>query len=342
MMSDQHCEKIKPRAGLFKLVSIVIPVYNVETLLERCVESVLSQTYSNIQIILVDDGSTDSSGQLCDLLATSDSRIEVLHTENGGLSAARNAGMRLVKGEWVLFVDSDDMIGEEHVENLMNAAMTFESAVVVAITGSTQVSSEDEKIKNAGKGVTESSVLSAADAISISVTEGGLFASHAWGKLYPKELFPLLEYPVGKYFEDQFVTYKVLLHADRIIYENANDYGYTVDRGSSISNASHLHRLDYLEAIRIMRDDLKNKLPEVSSAVSARYYATLASSAAIATLSSDHTLFDSIFAELASVRRDALSATGLSIKTQAVYRLSYLGNRIVRHLLTLFTRHLCS
>lgn len=341
MINDQHCERIEPRTGLLKLVSIVIPVYNVETLLGRCVGSVVSQTYNNIQIILVDDGSTDSSGQLCDILATDDSRIEVLHTKNGGLSAARNAGMKLVRGEWVLFVDSDDVIGEEHVENLMNAAMPFESAAVVAITGSTQVSFEDEKINNAGKVVTGSSVLSAAEAISISVTEGGLFASHAWGKLYPRELFPLLKYPVGKYFEDQFVTYKVLLQADCIIYENANDYGYTVDRGSSISNASYLHRLDYLEAIRIMREDLKNKLPEVNAAVSARYFATLASSAAIATLSPDCSLFNSIFTELTSVRREALSATGLSIKTQTVYRLSYLGNRIVRHLLTLFSKRIC-
>lgn len=318
----------------YPIVSIVIPVYNVESLLRRCVNSVLAQTYRNIQVILVDDGSTDSSGKLCDSFAKQDERIETIHTLNGGLSAARNTGMRLVKGEWVAFVDSDDMVGRNHIANLMSAVAPFEGEIAVAVTGSTQISYREPNIMNPDCHSIGYINMDSAEAIAISVTEGELFASHAWGKLYPRKLFSLLEYPVGKYYEDQFVTYKVFLEADCIAYEDANDYGYTVDRGGSISNSSYLHRLDYLEAIRNMRDDLKKKLPKVNEAVSLRYYTTLASSAAIATLSTNPSDFERLYAELVEARRNALSMKDLTVKSRAVYFLSYLGSGATRRLLT--------
>lgn len=324
------------------LISIVIPVYNVEALLERCVNSVLSQTYDNIQVILVDDGSTDSSGHLCDVLAAEDNRIEVIHTLNGGLSAARNVGMKSVKGEWVAFVDSDDMIGEKHVENLLRAAISLHNKIVVAVTGSSKIGVLDMRVKNVIGGQAEHKELSAPEAIEISVTEGERFASHAWGKLYPKELFSLLEYPVGKYFEDQFVTYKVFLKAEGIVYENANDYGYTIDRNTSISNSSYLHRLDYLEAIRDMRNDLKCVLPEVNKAMNLRFFATLASSAAIATLPSGRQAFAQIYSEIVETRRDALRIKGLPIKVRIVYLLSYFGLGITRLLLTIASNRICT
>ena len=241
------------------LVSIVIPVYNVESLIERCVLSVLNQTYGNLQIVLVDDGSTDTSGSICERLAMKDARVEVIHTTNGGLSAARNAGMKLARGAWVAFVDSDDMIGESHIENLLNAVEKRRGKVVVAVTGSNPVSIADSHIKSAARCPLSFKVLDATEAIAVSVTEKAAFASHAWGKLYPEEVFPLLEYPVGRYFEDQFVTYKIFLAADCIVYEDADDYGYTVDRDASISNSSYLHRLDYLSAISDLCQDFGHK-----------------------------------------------------------------------------------
>ena len=104
------------------LVSIVVPVYNVEKYLERCVDSIRSQTYTNLEIILVDDGATDSSGQMCDDLAQKDERIKVVHKENQGLGLARNSGLQVATGVFVTFVDSDDWIHETHIANLYNAA----------------------------------------------------------------------------------------------------------------------------------------------------------------------------------------------------------------------------
>lgn len=105
------------------LVSVIVPVYNVKSYLEECFESICCQSYQNIEIILVDDGSTDGSGELCDDLATRDGRAVVLHKDNGGLSDARNAGLRLAKGDWISFIDSDDYVSPVFIEVLLNAAL---------------------------------------------------------------------------------------------------------------------------------------------------------------------------------------------------------------------------
>jgi raffinose-raffinose alpha-galactotransferase len=113
------------------LVSVIIPVFNVEQYIERCVESVINQEYKNIEIILVDDGSTDQSGMLCDELATKDERIHVIHKKNGGLSSARNSGLEHASGEWVTFIDSDDWVTEDYVSGMYNTAEMSKADVVI-------------------------------------------------------------------------------------------------------------------------------------------------------------------------------------------------------------------
>ena len=125
------------------LISVVVPVYNVQQFLNKCVISIIKQSYSNLQIILVDDGSTDNSGSQCDKLALQDKRIIVVHKTNGGLSSARNEGMKKVSGEYVTFVDSDDFIGRCFIENLLNAARIKNAKI--AITGLTKISRNDSK-----------------------------------------------------------------------------------------------------------------------------------------------------------------------------------------------------
>lgn len=321
-----------------KLISVVVPVYNVESLVQRCVQSLIRQTYDRLQIILVDDGSTDLSGAICDRLAQSDSRIEVLHTENGGLSAARNAGMKRVKGDGVVFVDSDDFLGLHHIESLLDAALAHDDKVTVAVTGSVSVSADDLELTGTEASKKILRYLTPAEAITTSLMTGGDFASHAWGKLYPKELFPLLEYPVGRYYEDQFVTYKVFLAADVVVYESSNDYGYTIDRSGSISNSSLLHRLDYLDAIRAMRDALHILCPEAFAPATLRYFVTLASSVVISTMSDDPDDFGNIFTELASVRHNALALHDLPIRSRLVYCFSFCGARFSRSIYSLLAR----
>lgn len=258
------------------LVSVVIPVYNVREYLDTCLESVCGQTYRRMQIILVDDGSTDGCGDACERWALSDARIEVVHSVNSGLSAARNLGMESVEGDYVLFVDSDDMLGPKHVEHLLRTTLGSDNPeATVSVTGFTAVGeSAPMEVRNGVENV-HASPIETAEAISASVTVGERFAAHAWGKLYPKSLFPLLRYPVGRFYEDQYVTYKVFLGADCIIYEDADDYLYRVGRPGSISVGERARNLDYLDAIRETLLCVRDVCPDSVPSVEARYLGAL-------------------------------------------------------------------
>lgn len=228
------------------LISVVVPIYNVEHDLPRCLESIEQQTYASLEVVLVDDGSTDDSGSIADEFARQHDRYVCVHTQNAGLSAARDEGMRYMHGAYVVFVDSDDYIGPRHIENLHNAVIREHA--LVAVTGFTTVSETEPSNR---EGIVPSSARSFSDEEAIDQSlRGKLFASHAWGKMYAKKLFPLLEYPIGRKYEDQFVTYKVFAAAGKIAYEDANDYYYVTDRNGSISNENPLNRMDFIDALR--------------------------------------------------------------------------------------------
>lgn len=228
------------------LISVVVPIYNVEHDLSRCLKSIDQQTYTSLEIILVDDGSTDKSGIIAEDFAQQHNRCICIHTPNGGLSSARNIGMRYVHGAYVVFIDSDDYIGPRHIENLHN--VIIREQVSVAVTGFTTVSESEPTNK---KELAPSSICSFSDEKAIDQSlKGKLFASHAWGKMYAQKVYSLLEYPVGRKYEDQFVTYKVFAEAGKIAYEDACDYYYVTDRDGSISNNNPLNRADFIDALR--------------------------------------------------------------------------------------------
>lgn len=311
------------------LVSVVVPVFNVEDLLSRCIDSILEQNYPNLDIILVDDGSTDSSGDICNSYAEKDTRIRVIHKENEGLSMARNSAMKLAKGDYVLFVDSDDFLGVNHIKRLLDAFANYAATSGVAITGFTEASvastrNSSDLVTKKGKCIK----MSKEESLCELVAPQGRFASFACGKLYSKDLFECLYYPPGKCFEDQFVTYRVLLCAANIFYEDADDYFYTLDRSQSISNASKTNRLDYLEAIRIMDDDPELKaIKKVHKAVHLRYLLTLADVAMIAAKYCDNNIFLEVFIELISQRKST-EVSSLPLKARITYFLSYFGRSI--------------
>lgn len=310
------------------LVSVVVPVYNVEDWVDGCVRSILAQSYEKLQVILVDDGSTDASGEKCDDWHAADARIEVLHTANGGLSAARNNGMELVRGDYVVFVDSDDSLGENHVSNLLRAQAAAASLDTVAVTGSTGVTGACRDNGFAKMGSVAR--VAPAQAVCESVSFGGRFAAHAWGKLYPRSLFHLLSYPVGRYYEDQFVTYRVFLGADEVIYEDADDYLYTTDRNESISNGARMRELDYLDAIRETLRHVERYCPEAVAAVFARYLVSLAGCLKISASEGTSAQFKALFEEAVSNRRAALRNESLSMKTRAKFLATLLGESASR------------
>lgn len=315
-----------PRDNEVELVSIVVPVFNVIETLTRCVESIMQQEYQNLQIILVDDGSTDGSAEACESFRESDERIEVLHTANSGLSAARNAGMRLVRGTRVVFVDSDDAIGPRHISRLYSCLLhCHDASMSVAVTGFSRVEYGSAQGDPQVSGELSYTKLSPSEAVAESSLVGGRFAAHAWGKMYPESLFGLLSYPIGKFYEDQFVTPKVFMASSEIVYESADDYLYTVDRPGSISFGSRLRELDYLEGIRETFADVEKRYAEAVPAVSRRYRATLVNGLETACVTGRQACLDSLYEEAMAQRPYALADSELAKGTRLKYRALKLG-----------------
>jgi glycosyltransferase involved in cell wall biosynthesis len=212
------------------LVSIVIPIYNVEKYLEECLNSVINQTYKSIEVILVDDGSTDRSGVIADRLARDDARLTVIHKSNGGLSDARNVGMRLAKGKYITFVDSDDYVDERFIEKILTMAERS-SADIVQCNNSR---SSDQL----GKGSNKFVAMSGRDAF-VKLMKFRIVSPTAWGKLYRLSLFRdnNLEFPVGRLHEDTAILYKLVYFASSIICLDMVLYYYRINSNSIMSSA---------------------------------------------------------------------------------------------------------
>ena len=237
------------------LISVIVPVYQVEEYLDRCVQSIVDQTYTNLEIILVDDGSPDRCPQMCDEWAKRDSRIRVIHKENGGLSDARNAGMQAASGTYIAFVDSDDWVSERYIERL-NQAIGHTGAKMAACG----VRFVDDEIQNVGLRGEDPTfqVLSAEQALS----EQGWnrIRAVAWNKLYHRSLLEGEEYPVGKYHEDEFFTYRIVDKAGRVAFVEDELYCY-YQRPGSIMHEFTMKRLDALEAYMQRLHLLEEKYP---------------------------------------------------------------------------------
>ena len=223
-------------------VSVIVPIYGVEAYLDRCVRSIVDQTYENLEIILVDDGSPDRCPAICDAWATRDSRIKVIHKENGGLSDARNTGLKIATGKYIAFVDSDDWISADYIY-LMYQAIKKTDAEIAACD--VAVSYGEEVFFPI---VAEPAIMSCtAEAALDDLLQGHGFRAVAWNKLYKISLLENERYPVGKYHEDEFFTYRILAKAKKLVYVDRIMYAY-FQRPDSIMHSVSMKHLDALEA----------------------------------------------------------------------------------------------
>lgn len=204
------------------LVSIIVPVYNVEKHLSKCLQSILQQTYTNLEIILIDDGSTDKSGPLCDDFSSKDSRIQVFHQKNAGLSSARNKGLDVCHGEYIAFVDSDDYIGPTMYETLVQLAQEHTADMVVCNLAIVSPNGEITEIPPVQNHYT---VIPLEYALAYGVNEMS-FGSFACNKLYQRELFRLNRYREGIYYEDFEASMRIFPQTKRILYTPQVFYYY--------------------------------------------------------------------------------------------------------------------
>ncbi|WP_022760636.1 glycosyltransferase family 2 protein [Butyrivibrio sp. AD3002] len=234
------------RTGSNKLVSIIIPVYNVEKYLDECVESVIVQSYENIEIILVDDGSTDSCGMLCDKWATKDSRIKVVHRPNGGLSAARNSGLEIAKGDYISFVDSDDSVKKAFIEDFIDALENTGADFAFCDIESARLAERDRL-------GTEQMILSDKECRQLLIdplSREYVEMVVAWNKIYKKDLIKDLRYKEGKIHEDEFMINNFIYSFSKAVYIPHRNYIYRVnDEGITGSeNRNDLRHLDAVDA----------------------------------------------------------------------------------------------
>ena len=224
------------------LISVIVPIYNVEKYLDKCVDSIINQTYKNLEIILVDDGSPDNCPQMCDDYAKKDSRIRVVHKENGGLSDARNAGMKVATGEYISFIDSDDYISLDFYETLFQTMIDNDSDIVeCSVVKFYEDNNFDEY--NDDLKVTNYETVDALDGL---ISENP-FKQHVWNKLYKSSVALDIPYAVGKLNEDEFWTYQVFGKAKKVTRINKTMYYYFQRNGSIMGNGYNIRRLDALE-----------------------------------------------------------------------------------------------
>lgn len=227
------------------LISVVIPVYNVEKFLERCVLSVLNQNYKNIEIILVDDGSTDSSGVICDKLEQKSNIIKVYHKENGGLSDARNYGLERIKGQYVCFVDSDDILKANYIETLYN--LLIENDADISQCDFARVNDSLEFNQTIP---IEVKCFNNIEMLYNLYNENAVATTVAWNKLYKVKMFNDIKYPVGKLNEDEGTTYKLIYESQKIVITNEVLYLYYMSDNSIMRSSFNIRRLDYLDFMR--------------------------------------------------------------------------------------------
>jgi len=215
------------------LISVIVPIYNVEAYLPRCVDSICAQTYRNLEIILVDDGSPDGSGAICDAYAQKDARVRVIHKENGGLSSARNAGINIAQGEYLAFVDSDDWIEQDSYACLLSALQKYDAKLVCGGRYDVDGATLEKKVGLCPQ---------KDECITGEEMAGRIFIwdncdSSACDKLYHRSLFENFRYPEGRVCEDVPVTYRIVLQAGRVVMCAKPFYNY-FHRPGSISNSS--------------------------------------------------------------------------------------------------------
>ena len=239
-------------------VSVIIPVYNTEQYLSRCLDSVISQTYDNISIILIDDGSTDSSGKICDSYAALDPRIRVIHTENHGVSMARNTGISEADGDCVCFIDSDDYIASDYVEYLLNLLTNNQADISVC-----------QRLNNKKK-EKEDSILTDNENCMRALIKTCEINSVVWGKLYRRHLFKEVSFPVGKRYEDEFTIYKLIAKSNRIAVGYDSKYYYTINENSFMNQPFSKKDFEWIEAMSEQKDFIVQHYPDLISSANAR------------------------------------------------------------------------
>jgi len=259
-------------------LSIIVPVYKVESYLNRCIDSILQQTFTDFELILVDDGSPDNCGKICDDYSKIDHRIKIIHKENGGLSSARNAGISIASGEYITFVDSDDFLHKNMYEILFHYATKHSSDIVICDylevyednLNTTEINNFHFKEEN----------FSNLDGLNSLYSDKGVQFVVAWNKLFKKQLFDNIRFEENKIHEDEFIAHRLIFNSSKIIYLPIKLYYYVQRKNSITGLPFNIKKLDLVKAYKdrvnffkqINQPELKDKTEYYYISMFFQYY----------------------------------------------------------------------
>lgn len=226
------------------LISVIVPVYCVEPYIEQCINSILNQSFHNLEVILVDDGSPDACPQICDDYAKKDQRLKVIHKENGGLSDTRNVGLDIASGEWIAFVDSDDFLEPTMLQTLYEASVTQKADM--AVCNAAFFDSQRYLCRPDWFSVNDGCI-SGLDVLKTGRIPTSLVV--AWNKLYRRAIFETVYYPVGRIHEDEAIAHQVLYMCDKIVCLDQKLYYYRQNPNGITKKAFNINRLDAILAL---------------------------------------------------------------------------------------------
>lgn len=309
------------------LISVIVPIYKVEEYLKKCVDSIINQTYKNLEIILVDDGSPDNCGKICDFYSIKDHRIRVIHKKNGGLSAARNVALDVASGAYITFIDSDDYIEENYISYLYNLAK--KNNADISICEYLYITEEDKVInhpRNDGKII----VMDQEKAL-YELLNSKLYSNSAWGKLYKKECFSGVRYPCGKLYEDVPTTYKTFLKCEKIVY-GAKALYYYLYRESAISKQSFSkERLDAVFFAEKMTAEIVKSYPCLRKIADCRLFDSYVAIMALVNRNDNFWVFVLMKKKIKEKRKGVLMYSASGKKRKFLAGCSFLGMNLLKY-----------
>lgn len=247
-----------------ELISVIVPVYNVEAYLDECVNSILEQTYKNLEIILIDDGSTDNSGKMCDEYAARDKRIRVIHKKNGGQAEAKNRGLDICTGDFITFVDSDDYVDKEYIDYMYNLLKKYNVDISYCKWRFVFFNGKLEKEEKHLNEYVETQKM---------FFENLLYCRRAvgqWSYLYKREIFDNLRYREGIIFEDSDLSYKLINKCDRIAGSNNQLYFYRLRQGSTTNSEFDTKKMKLIEVSEEMCNSILSVYPDLKKAAASK------------------------------------------------------------------------
>lgn len=308
-----------------ELISVVVPVYNVQEYLHSCVDSLLRQTYRNLEIILVDDGSTDESGSICDDYSNRDARIKVLHKANGGLSDARNAGIEVATGLYLTMVDSDDWVADNYVELLYKAISNND--VDIAIGRLSEVSNRDDKGFLAE--VDKSQTFDRVDAVSNYLYQR--FSTSANAKMYSRKIYKDLAFPVGVLYEDLEPIYLAISKSSRVAFCDSAIYKYYQRNTGIVRGKMNPRKFDYVSNAESLLYRVKSDYPQLErAAISRKLWAEVHIIVHMNNFQEYPEEFNKFWSDIKRNRMTVIADANNKLNVRMVAGLSFLGPRFIR------------